>query len=60
MEKVLVPSTKISKKVGVPSVEGRKKVHVPYNYTVYSHCIGDATCNDQRSLPLTTGGLGVL
>ena len=36
MEKVLVPSTKISKKVGVPSVEGRKKVHVPYNYTIYS------------------------
>ena len=34
MEKVLVPSTKISKKVGVPSVEGRKKVHVPYNYTI--------------------------
>ena len=25
MENVLVPSTKISKKVGVPSVEGRKK-----------------------------------
>ena len=58
MEKVLVPSTKISKKVGVPSVEGRKKVHVPYNYTIYSHYIGGATCNDQRSLPLTTGGLG--
>ena len=34
MEKVLVPSAKISKKVGVPSVEGRKKVHVPYNYTI--------------------------
>ena len=34
MEKVLVPSTKISNKVGVPSVEGRKKVHVPYNYTI--------------------------
>ena len=34
MENVLVPSTKISKKVGVLSVEGRKKVHVPYNYTI--------------------------
>ena len=34
MEKVLVLSTKISKKVSVPSVEGRKKVHVPYNYTI--------------------------
>ena len=34
MENVLVPSAKISKKVGVPSVEGRKKVHVPYNYTI--------------------------
>ena len=28
--------------------------------TLYSHCVGGATCNDQRSLPLTTGGLGVL
>ena len=36
MEKVLVSSTKISKKVGVPSVEGRKKVHVPYNYTTFT------------------------
>ena len=26
--------------------------------TLYSHCVEGATCNDQRSLPLTTGGLG--
>ena len=38
MENVLVPSTKISKKVGVPSVEGRKKVHVLYNYTILTFC----------------------
>ena len=34
MEKVLVPSVKVSKKVGVSSVEGREKVHIPYNYTI--------------------------
>ena len=60
MEKVFVPSTKISKKIGVPSVEGRKKVHVPYNYTIYSHCVRGVICNDQQSLPLTAGGLGAL
>ena len=59
MEKVLVPSTKNSKKVGVPSVEGRKKVYVPI-ITLYSHCVRGVICNDQRSLPLTAGGLGAL
>ena len=59
MEKVLVPSTRISKKVGVPSVEGRKK-SMSRMITLYSHCVGGAICNDQRSLPLTAGGLGVL
>ena len=28
--------------------------------TLYSHCVGGVICNDQRSLPLTAGGLGVL
>ena len=56
---VLVLSTKISKKVGVPSV-GRRKSPCPHIITLYSHCGGGAICNDQRSLPLTTGGLEVL
>ena len=41
MENVLVPSTKISKKVGVPSVEGRRK-SMSHIITLYamsnSHC----------------------
>ena len=57
MKNVLVPSTKISKKVGVPSVEGRKK-SMSCIITLYSHCAGGTICNDQRSLPLTAGGLG--
>ena len=28
--------------------------------TLYSHCVRGVICNDQRSLPLTAGGLGVL
>ena len=59
MEKVLVLSTKISKKVGVPSVKGRKKSKSRI-ITLYSRCVGGAICNDQWSLPLTAGGLGVL
>ena len=59
MKNVLVPSTKISKKVGVPSVEGRKK-SMSCIITLYSHCAGGTICNDQRSLPLTAGGLGAL
>ena len=59
MEKVLVPSTKISKKVGVPSVKERKK-SMSRIITLYSHCVGGAICNDERSLPLTAGSLGVL
>ena len=55
MEKVLVPSAKISKKVGVPSVEGRKK-SMSCIITLYSHCVRGVICNDQRSLPLTAGG----
>ena len=50
MEKVLVPSTKISRKV-----VGKKSMS--RIITLYSHCVGGATCNDQWSLPLTTGGL---
>ena len=37
MENVLVPSTKIFKKVSVPSVEGRKK-SMSRIITLYSHC----------------------
>ena len=59
MKNVLVPSTKISKKVDVPSVEGRKK-SMSRIITLYSHCAGGTICNDQRSLPLTAGGLGTL
>ena len=57
MEKVLVPSKKISQKVAVPSVEGSKK-SMSCIITLYSHCAGAAICNDQRSLPLAAGGLG--
>ena len=59
MEKVLVPSAKICKKLAVPSVEGRKK-SMSRIITLYSHCVRGVICNDQRSLPLTAGGLGVL
>ena len=59
MGKVIVPSAKISKKVGVPSVEGRKK-SMSRIITLYSHCVRGVICNDQWSLPLTAGGLGVL
>ena len=59
IKNVLVPSTKISKKVGVLSVEGRKK-SVSCIITPYSHCAGGKICNDEWSLPLTAGGLGVL
>ena len=59
MEKVFVPSTKISKKVGVPSVEGRKK-SMSRIITLYSHGVRGVICNDQRSLLLTAGGLGAL
>ena len=59
MEKVLVSSAKISKKVGVPSAEGRKK-SMSRIITLYSHCVRGVICNDQRSLPLTAGGLGAL
>ena len=59
MEKVLVPSAKFSKKVGVLSVEGRKK-SMSRIITLYSYCVRGVICNDQRSLPLTAGGLGVL
>ena len=55
MKNVLVPSTKISKKVGVPSVEGRKK-SMSCIITLYSHCAGGTICNDQWSLSLTAGG----
>ena len=58
MKNVFVPSTKISKKVGVPSVEGRKK-SMSRIITLCSHCAGGTICND-RSLPLTAGGLGAL
>ena len=54
MKKVLVPSTKISKKVGVPSVEGRKK-SMSHIFTLYSHCAGGTICNEKRSLPFTAG-----
>ena len=59
MEKVLVPSTKISKKVGVPSMEERKK-SMSRIITPYSHCVRGVIYNDQRSLPLTAGALGAL
>ena len=55
MENVLVPSTKISKKVGVPSVEGRKK-SMSCIITLFSHGAGGTICNGQQSLPLTAGG----
>ena len=28
--------------------------------TLFSHCVRGVICNDQRPLPLTAGGLGVL
>ena len=59
MENVLVPSTKISKKVGVPSVEGRKK-SMSHIITLYSHCTGGTIYNEQQSLPLTAGALGAV
>ena len=59
MENDLVPSTKMSKKAGVPSVEGKKK-SMSRIITLYSHCVGGETCNDQRSLPPTAGVWGVL
>ena len=57
MENVFVPSTKISKKVGVPSVEGRKK-SMSRIITLYLHCAAGTICNEQQSLPLTAGGYG--
>ena len=58
MENVLVPSTKISKKVGVPSVEGREKSmsRIIILYILYSHCAGGTIYNEQQSLPFTAGG----
>ena len=41
-------------------ISGRKEKSMSHIITLHSHCIGGATCSDQRSLPLTTGGLGVL
>ena len=59
MEKVLVPSTKIPKKlVSRQWKEGKKSMS--RIITLYSHCVRGVTCNDQRSLPLTAGGLGAL
>ena len=57
-KKFLSRQQKFPKKLVSRQWKEGKKVHVPYNYIIYSHCIGGATCNDQRSLPLTTGGLG--
>ena len=39
-------------------VSGGKEKSMSRIIILYSHCVGGATCNDQRSLPLTTGGLG--
>ena len=54
MKNILVPSTKISKKVGVPSVEGRKK-SMSHIITLYSHCARGIICkltNDHCHLQL--------
>ena len=59
MEKVLVPSTKISKKVGVPSVEGRKK-SMSRIITLYTHTASEAQhamTNDHCHLQLGVWGV---